>query len=145
MQAWKKSNHTPFNFYDAHDLNNLMRFSNESTIKAKLVERLANTKVFVLLVGSSTKNLYKFVRWEIDQAIVRKIPIIAVNINGKRSIDYELCPPLLKNNLVIHVSYNQKIIEHAIYDWPTSDATYRRQGKDGPFYYNEAVYSSLGL
>ena len=27
MQAWKKSDHTSFNFYDAHDLNNLRRGS----------------------------------------------------------------------------------------------------------------------
>jgi hypothetical protein len=52
MQAWKKNDSTSFNFYDAHDLNNLMPYSSEDTIKAKLAERLRNTKVFVLLVGN---------------------------------------------------------------------------------------------
>ena len=85
MQAWKKNNNTSFNFYDAHDLNNLMSYSSEETIKAKLSERLRSTKVFVLLVGDATKNLYKFVRWEIEQAIKRNIPIIVVNLNGKKS------------------------------------------------------------
>ncbi len=76
MQAWKKNDNTSFNFYDAHDLNNLMSYSSEETIKAKLAERLRNTKVFILLVGNTTKNLYKFVRWEVEQAIKRNIPII---------------------------------------------------------------------
>jgi hypothetical protein len=92
MQAWKKNDSTSFNFYDAHDLNNLMPYSSEDTIKAKLAERLRNTKVFVLLVGNRTKNLYKFVRWEIEQALKRNIPIIVVNLNSKRSEDSNLCP-----------------------------------------------------
>lgn len=145
MQAWKKSDHTSFNFYDAHDLNNLMSFSSEETIKGKLAERLRNTKVFVLLVGNSTKNLYKFVRWEIEQAIKRKIPIIVVNLNGKKSMDSNLCPPILKDELVVHVSFNQKIIEHAIDNWAASDASYRKSGKSGAFYYKDSIYKQLGL
>ncbi len=145
MQAWKKNDNTSFNFYDAHDLNNLMSFSSEETIKAKLSGRLRNTKVFVLLVGESTKNLYKFVRWEIEQAINRGIPIIAVNLNGKRSIDSNLCPAILKDELAIHVSFNQKIIEHAINSWETSSAGHKSSGKSGPFYYEDSFYKTLGL
>ena len=140
MQAWKKSNNTSFNFYDAHDLNNLMSYSSEETIKGKLAERLRNTKIFVLLVGDSTKNLYKFVRWEIEQAINRKIPIIVVNLNGKKSMDSRLCPAILKDELAVHVSFNQKIIEHAIDSWGASDTNYRSSGKSGAFYYKDTVY-----
>ena len=140
MQAWKKSNNTSFNFYDAHDLNNLMSNSSEETIKGKLAERLRNTKIFVLLVGDSTKNLYKFVRWEIEQAINRKIPIIVVNLNGKKSMDSRLCPAILKDELAVHVSFNQKIIEHAIDSWGASDTNYRSSGKSGAFYYKDTVY-----
>ncbi len=145
MQAWKKNDNTSFNFYDAHDLNNLMSYSNEETIKAKLAERLRNTKVFVLLVGDSTKNLYKFVRWEIEQALKRGIPIIAVNLNNKRSIDYDLCPAILKDELAIHVSFNQKIIEYAINNWANSEESHKRDGKSGPFYYENSWYAQLGL
>ncbi len=123
MQAWKKNNNTSFDFYDAHDLNNLMSYSSEETIKAKLAERLRSTKVFVLLVGDTTKNLYKFVRWEIEQAIKREIPIIVINLNGKKSKDSILCPAILNNELAIHVSFNQKIIEYAIDNWEYSDDT----------------------
>ena len=58
MQAWKQSDNHSFNFYDAHDLNNLMKSSSEETIKSKLRERLNNTKVFVLLVGEQSPFLF---------------------------------------------------------------------------------------
>jgi len=145
MQAWKKNNNTSFNFYDAHDLNSLMSYSTEETIKAKLAERLRNTKVFILLVGDTTKNLYKFVRWEVEQAIKRNIPIIVVNLNGKRSKDSNLCPAILNGELAIHISFNQKIIEYAIDEWETSDVNHRQKRETGEYYYKESVYKYLGL
>lgn len=70
MRAWRQNDYTPFDFYDAHDINNIYDKS-EASIKAGLQERFRNTKVFVLLVGEHTKYLYKYVRWEIEQAIKR--------------------------------------------------------------------------
>jgi len=145
MQAWKKNDNTSFDFYDAHDLNNLMSFSSEETIKNKLAERLRNTKVFILLIGTNTKYLYKFVRWEVEQAINRKIPIIAVNLNGVKGVDTNLCPAILNNALAVHVSFNQKIIEYAINHWVSSDMQYRKEGKTGGYHYKDSVYQSLGL
>ena len=145
MQAWKKSDNTPFNFYDAHDLNNLMSCSTEETIKEKLAERLRNTKVFILLVGDNTKYLYKFVRWEIEQAIKRDIPIIAVNLNGKKSMDSDLCPAILQDELAVHVNFKQKIIEHAIDNWSNSDSFYRKDNKTGAYFYKDTIYQQLGL
>ncbi len=145
MQAWKKNDNTSFNFYDAHDLNNLMSYSSEETIKSKLAERLRSTKVFILLVGDSTKNLYKFVRWEIEQAIKREIPVIVVNLNGKRSKDSNFCPAILNDELAIHISFNQKIIEYAVNNWESSCASHKREGKTGAYYYKQSVYEQLGL
>ena len=145
MQAWKKNDNSSFNFYDAHDLNNLMPWSSEETIKAKLAERLQNAKIFILLVGDNTKYLYRFVRWEIEQAIKRKIPIIVVNLNNKRSIDSNLCPSILKEELAVHISFKQNIVEYAINNWAESDANYRNNNQSGAFYYKDSVYKSLGL
>lgn len=145
MQAWKNKNNVSFNFYDAHDLNNIMNWANEETIKLKLQERLRNTKNFILLVGENTKYLYKFVRWEIEQAIKRQIPIIVVNLNGKKSRDANLCPSILDNELAVHISFNQKIIEYAINHWDESDKHYRNENKNGAYYYNESVYKELNL
>jgi len=145
MQAWKHNDNTSFNFYDAHDLNNLRDGSSEETIKNKLAERLRNTKLFILLVGDNTKFLYKFVRWEIEQAINKKLPMIVVNLNGKRSMDNDLCPAIIKDKLAVHVSYNQKIIEHAINNWINSDNKYRKDNKSGAYIYKDIVYNNLGL
>ena len=144
MKAWKQNDSIGFDFRDAHDINNILDKSEES-IKAGLQERFRQTKVFVLLVGDHTKYLYKYVRWEIDQAIKRELPCIVVNINGKRSCDENLCPALMKENLAVHISFNAKILQYALENWPTEDRKKRIEGKSGPFYYVDDIYKSLGI
>ena len=41
----------------------------------------------VLLVGPSTRHLYRFVRWELDVALELDLSIVAVNLNGKRFME----------------------------------------------------------
>lgn len=143
MKAWKQNDNTQFNFYDAHDINTILDRS-EASIKAGLEERFRNTKVFVLLVGEHTKYLYKYVRWEIEQAIKRDLPIIVVNINGKRCMDTEYCPAIVRNELAIHISFNAKILQYALEDWP-SFYEMNKVNKSGSYYYKEDVYRKLGL
>lgn len=148
MKAWKHNTRdffSDFNFYDAHDTNSARDTSQEQSIKRQLSERFDNSRLFILLVGDSTRYLYKFVKWEIEQAISRQIPIIVVNLNGKRQLDPDKCPPLLTNQTAIHISFNQKIIEHALNNWVSQLDTLKAQGKSGPFFYNDNVYKSLGL
>ena len=97
MQMWKSNDKVDFNFHNAHELNNLRATASEEQIKRKLRERLNNTKQAILLVGDSTKNLYKFVRWEIELAINMDIPVIAVNL-CKTNGSTVKTPPILKNN-----------------------------------------------
>lgn len=145
MTAWKQSDNHSFNFYDAHDLNNLMKWSSEETIKQKLRERLNNTKVFVILIGEQTRYLYKFVRWEIEQAIKLNLPIICVNLNGLRSLDPNRCPPILKDELALHVSFNTKILEKGLSEWESLHYKYKSEGKKGDYSYNAETYKKLGL
>ena len=145
MRAWKQNDNTPFNFYDAHDLNTALDTSTEESIKAQLAERMRQSKVFVLLTGARTRYLYKFVRWEIEQAIKRNLPVIVVNLNGKRHMDKNRCPPIIREELAIHVSFNAAIMQYALENWPSSHATYRAQDKTGPYYYKESLYEELGL
>ena len=143
MEAWKENDKIAFDFQNAHELNNLRDGSSEETIKRKLRERLQNTKVLVVLIGDHTKNLYKYVRWEIDYAIEKDIPIIGVNLNKKKKMDDNLCPPIMKEELAIYVPYGQKIIDYALNNWPTSHAKYRKEGEKGGYSYKESVYDSL--
>lgn len=145
MTAWHQNDNTSFNFYDAHELTQARDTSMEATIKASLQIRMRESKVFVLLVGEKTQYLYRFVKWEIEQALSRKLPIIAVNLNGTRYLDENRCPPVLKPELAVHISFNVRMMQHALENWP--DYAYRQHllGKTGPHYFNEQVYAGLGL
>lgn len=145
MQAWKQNDDTNFNFYDAHDLTNIMSWSTEESIKASLRERLNNTKIFVILIGDNTRFHQKFVRWEIEQAIKKGLPIIAVNLNGKRYHDDELCPAILDNELAVHISFNQKILSKALDEWESLHNKYKQEGHSTPYRYKAETYQLLGL
>jgi hypothetical protein len=145
MKAWKQNDNTNFNFHNAHDLNNLRDGSTEETIKKKLRERLVNTKAFIVLVGKKTKTHYKFVRWEIEQAVKLDIPIIIVNLNNERCQDDTLCPPIIKDKLAVHVSFSPKIIQHALENWTDEYYTLKNKGTTGPRIYNDEVYKKLGI
>lgn len=145
MQAWTQNDGMDFNFYNAHDLNTARDSSQEESIKAQLAERMRNSKVFVLLVGERTRYLTKFVRWEIDQAILRNLPIVVVNLSGKRSMDSERCPTNARDTLAIHIPFGADIMQHALDNWPSSHENYSMQGKNGAYYYKDTVYTQLGL
>lgn len=144
LEAWNANENFEFTFYNAHNVNNIYDKS-EDSIKAGLQERFRNTKVFVILVGEHTRYLYKYVRWEAEQAIKRDIPIIVVNLNGKRNIDRELCPPVLREALAIHIPFKEKILTHALNTWPDDDYKYRKAGETGPYRYKQSLYQELGL
>lgn len=144
LTAWSENERFDFEIHNAHDLNTARDSSQEESIKRKLRERFENSKLFIVLIGESTKYLTKFVQWEIEVAIRLQLPIIAINLNGSRGQD-DRCPPSLKDALAIYVPFNEKIITFAMKNWPSSDAQHRKDGKSGWFYYNEDVYKSLGL
>ncbi len=145
MRAWKQNDRSPFNFYDAHDVNTALDTSLELTIKRRLSERMSNAKVVVSLIGDKTRYLYRFVKWELEQALKRDLPIIGVNLNGKRHQDVKLCPPIIRNELIVYVSFNVNILQFALENWPQSYSSLRQQGKTGPYYYGSDIYKKLGL
>ena len=145
MLAWKQNDSTNFQFHNAHDLNRLLPTSNENTIKRKLRERLRNTKAFIVLIGESTRYLYKFVRWEMEQALGLDIPIIAVNLNGRKRKDENRCPPIIRDELVVHVSFNARIVQYALENWRGEYDDIKQKGKSGARYYRREIYQKLGL
>lgn len=145
MCAWKQSDKTNFNFFDAHDINNARDTSMEATIKRKLRERLSNSKVFVVLIGEKTQYLYRFVRWEMEMALKLDLPIIGVNLNGLRKQDINRCPPIIRNELAAYTSFNARILQYALEHWPEWHYRYRQAGKTGPFFFKEDLYKELGL
>ena len=145
MRAWKQSDRTNFNFIDAHDINTALDTSLESTIKRRLRERLLNSKVVVSLIGGNTRYLYKYVRWELEQAIQLGLPIIGVNLNQMRSQDVSRCPPVIRDELVVYVSFQPAILEYALEHWPGRFQQLVQQRQSGPYHYTHAVYQTLGI
>lgn len=144
MQGWKANENIDFNFFDAHDLKPLTDRAGEDTVKRRLRERLANTKQAIVLIGEKTKNLYRFVRWEMETCQKLDIPIIAVNLNGKRTQDSDLCPQIIRDKYVVHIPFKLKIIQYSLDNFP--DEYRRRNLQDSvPRIYNESIYKKLGL
>lgn len=137
MKAWKENENVAFNFHNAHNKNTISDNESEATIKRKLKDRLEDSKVMLVLVGSSTKSLYKYVRWEIKYAVDNNIPVIAVNLNKTNGIDRDLCPPIIRDELVIHVPYKQKAVDYALNNWINSYPKLKKDGKSGPYYYEQ--------
>lgn len=146
MKGWKNNQHIDFNFYDAHDIKPLTnRASNEDYIKRRLKERMQNTKQVIVLVGESTRYLYKYVRWEIELALALDVPIIVVNLNKMRNIDDNLCPPILKNKNALHISFNMEIVKYSLDEFPYFYHYTRNKLTNKDYHWDDVVYKNLGL
>jgi hypothetical protein len=145
MKAWTNNDNFNFEINDAHDLNYAKDTSLEESIKSQLRERLHSSKAMVLLVGEKTKYLHKFVKWELEYALKNYLPIIAVNVNGKRERDIDRCPAIIRDELVAHVSFSHKIISHALDTWPAEYDRLRRNGEKGARYYPDSIYKQYAI
>ena len=145
MKAWKKNNGMSFNFFDAHELNTARDTSLTESIRRQLRDRLLNSKAIVVLIGEKTRYLYRFVRWEMEQALSLGLPVVGINLNGRRCQDNDRCPPIIRNELVVYVSFNAAIVQHALEYWVKEHHLLRKQGESGPRYYTDQVYADLGL
>lgn len=144
MKGWKSNENMDFNFHDAHDVGPLTSNASDDTIKARLRERFSNAKQAIVLVGENTKNLRKWVPWEIEISQKLDLPIIVVNLNGMRQMDPDRCPAGLREWVAAHIEYKAKIIQFALDHFP-DEYDRMEASASGPRYYSAAVYASLGL
>ncbi|OSI68571.1 TIR domain-containing protein [Bradyrhizobium canariense] len=133
MKGWKANKNVDFDFEDAHDLDEMTsRAQNETYVKSKLKERMKASTALVILVGEKTKNLYKFVRWEIELALELGLPVIVSNLNETNGRDAERCPAIIGDACAVHVPFKLSAIKHALEHWPSEyrrlDATERAKG-----------------
>ncbi len=148
MQAWKASEHIEFDFFDAHDLFISRDTSKPETIKRNLRERLKNAKQVVLLGSKDGKRKgddgISFLAHEIEVIIEFKLPVVVVNLDQDRSVNRNYIPNLLlnRNYYTVSVSYQPKIIVHALDNYAVTFAT---SEKKGPYQYPEKIYENLGL
>lgn len=145
MKGWKSNENMEFNFHDAHDIGPLTNLASDETIKARLRERFSNAKQAIVLVGDGTKNLRKWVPWEIEISQKLDLPIVVVNLDGKRQMNPVLCPVPLRQWPAVHVEYKAKIIQHALDDFPRQYQQIHASASDDWYYYNDDTYKRLGL
>ena len=144
MKGWNALPNINFNFENAHNINTLRDWSSEVTVKRKLRERFKFAEQVIVLIGESTKNLHRYVRWELDVALALDLPIIAVNLNGERHIDLNLCPPIIRDEYVIHIPFKMRIIKYAMDHFPDEHHG-RDLNAEGRRNYPQSVYKSLEL
>jgi hypothetical protein len=145
MKGWRVSEHIDFDFYNAHDLHSLTPLaSSPEYIRRQLRQGFSGSKQAIVLIGENTRHKHRFVRWEMEVALTLDLPIIAVNLNGQRECDEDLCPPIIRDEYVVHVPFKAKIIQYALDNFPIESI--RREPEDrGPRYYSDAIYRKLGL
>jgi MTH538 TIR-like domain (DUF1863) len=144
MKGWRSNENMDFNFYDAHELASLRDGSSEATVKQGLRERMKSAKQVVVLLGKSTKNLYRFVRWELELALAMDLPIVVVNLNNTRKQDADRCPPILWDTYAVHIAFKAAIIQNALDNFPDEFAA-RASDAAGPRVYKSDIYTKLGL
>ncbi|MBL4559918.1 MAG: TIR domain-containing protein [Labilibaculum sp.] len=144
MCKWKADDDLDFNFYDAHDLNNLRDGSLEETIKRKLRERFNDTKLLIVLIGTNTKYHYKYVRWEIEVALKMQIPIIGVNICNNATKIEEYYPAILREELILNTQFNQKILQYSIDNWIKEAEMLNKMEEKNNRIWKQHIYDMLG-
>jgi antiphage defense system Thoeris ThsB-like protein len=148
MKGWKTNERVDFDFEDAHDLDSMTsRAQDEQYVKSKLKERMRQSDALVVAVGESTKNLYKFVRWEIELALELGLPIIVANLNNMTVMDPDRCPSLLRSACAIHVPFKKDAIKYALDNFPQSFRRMNAEEKSRGwrYYDNPQWYKNMGI
>ena len=151
MEAWRENKNIDFDFFDAHDLYVARDTSLDQTIKDRLRLRLNNAKQVVVLVSDTTKpkaaRSSSFLHYEIETIAKLGLPVVFANINGSRNIQTSKLPTTLASPYyTISVSLQPKIIKYALDGYV--NAFNSNTGSNplvGPHYYEEDVYTDLGI
>jgi MTH538 TIR-like domain (DUF1863) len=147
MKGWNSLENIDFDFRDAHELDSMTaRALGEAYVKKQLRQRMEKSSAVIVLVGEKTRNLHKFVRWELDLALEVGLPIIAANLNEKRIKDPDRCPPIIRDECVVHVPFKMKAIKFALDNWPVEFNKMQAAAKaQGARVYSDDQYKTLGL
>lgn len=146
MEAWRDNEHIDFNFFDAHDLYISRDDSKPETIKRNLRERMKSAKQIVLLGSTDGKKKgsdgKSFLAHEVNIILEFNLPVVIANLDGGRTVNNAFIPTPLADHFSVCVSFQPKIIMHAL-DGYVSEFT--KSEKQGPHQYPASVYKDLGL
>lgn len=146
MQGWVQSDGLKFNFIDGLEFASKIDKLPDEEVKALIKEKINLTEVFVLLVTKNTKRYRKFIRWQVEAALELQKPIIIVNVNKIRSVDYDRIPIVFRRkNLSLHITFQAPIFEFALERWPESHYQHLEKKEINTYRYSQQVYEKLNL
>jgi hypothetical protein len=135
MQAWTKSEHIPFNFYNCQ-LNEAINSHNPDYIKRRCRRRIRLASKFILLIGNDTYTKEQFVKPEVEAAIEKNCAMIGVNLDQSWRVNAKLTPSFMRNIGAIFLPFSPRIIQYAL-------ATYEAN-PNNDYTFTEAMYQCEG-
>lgn len=145
LTQMQQSDGAKFNLISVRDLYSRIDKDSDEMLKDKMYHVMNDAKVCLLLVGKTTKSYRRFIKWQIERALATSLPIIIVNTNNIRTVDYDRCPTMLKKNLGLHIAMHSPIIEYALMHYPSSHQEHLQEDDHTPLRYTQEVYEELGL
>ena len=145
IKLWTNKTGNTYNLIDGIEFASKVNKVDDEVIKPKIKERVKEAKAVILLMGPTTKSMRKFVRWQIEAACNNQMPLIVINTNGIRSIDFARCPTYLKKQISIHIPFHPDILEFALKDWPKQNAIAIEKEDTGTFVYDHEIYEKLNI
>jgi hypothetical protein len=138
MCAWKEHEHIDFDFCDCQ-LQKELNSGNEQYIKTKCRERLQMAGTYIMLIGADTFYKQKFVLWEAEVAIEKGCRLIGVNLDKRKSLNTDRCPPIFRQVDAVFIPFSPQIIQYALENWVTP-----KPPTFSWYYFNDSVYKTLG-
>lgn len=145
FESWENESNYPYHFINGMEVALRLDKESDEQLKKKLSQLIDSCSTMIVLVTKTTKSFRRFVKWQIEYAIEKKIPIIVVNTNFIRSVDYDRCPTKLKKALSLHIAYHHEVILYALENWPISHNDYLQKEIVQTFRYDQELYESFNL
>ena len=152
MKAWAENEDIDFSFSNSHDKTYaVMDNSLKATLKARLLERMRNSKSMLLIATENSATNRGMLNWEIEQAVeAYGLPIIVAYAGwNKIPNPYNLqtwwprkLQEYIQNDIVktIHIEFKLDMIKKAI-----DDFNFANQPKYTVTTYTDEVYRQYGL
>ena len=72
----------------------------DDELKAAIFANMDLADIVVVLLSKNVKSMRKFIKWQIEYAVNTKKPLISMNCNRLRILDYDVTPTSLTNKRI---------------------------------------------
>lgn len=154
IQAWAKNKSIDFKYVNSHDKTCAVRDTSlKETLKARIRERLSNSKNVVVILSSDTRKSGSMLSYEIEQAVdTHELPLMITYVDYQVILQPRLLSNYWPNSLssrignaqgnMIHIPFAQKPMMDALHRF-----TINGEKPNGVVYgfYNAQAHRNWGL